>query len=362
MESGYAIVASPRGDGFVELAAATAPPKAQGRVFRKQILKYGDLRYPTAAGGKVKIDEAFADALVRNFSEVGEIVHAPKADARNRHTDDPDRNTGEVIGVVKTDKGVDILLDARTDDADKLGKTLLGMSALLDLNHENRETGEKVGPTLLHTCITNRPYVTGLEGFQEVLLSAPGGADITSETVVLTDDDQEVTMTKEEWLAQGAEFGVDVAALTDRAELAVALSAKIKETFGASDILELSAGSEPTAEELIDSVSEAGERIVKLTADIDTIRETAAKDAATARVEKLALTGYILPKEKAARTRLLLKDPDLFEEMLPSKPIVALSVEAGREPIDQSFEQIADAEVERYVKLSQEMSAAAPSA
>lgn len=367
----FAIVPAPSGDGFVELSSTDAPARAQGRVFRKQILKYGDLRYK---GKKYKVDDAFADSVVRNFQTVGEIVHAPKAGPRNEHTDDPDRNLGEVINVMKNEKGVYVDIDVRADgEADKIGKTLLGVSGLLALNHENRETGERVGPTLLHACITNRPYVTGLEDFEEILAMTAEGADISSETVVLTDDETEeqaMPTNKEELieaLKNDHQFDVaalsaeveelrplkdEVAALRPQAEGYVTLSAKIKETFEADDeVIALSAGSEATVENFVETVEKAHDKIVTLSAEIETIQKDADDKEAEAEVDKLILTGFVLPKKKEAALKHRKLDADNFRESLPDNPIIALSHEAGEEAIEipgKTYEE----EIDRLSKLT----------
>lgn len=93
--TGYVIVPPEKGAGFVELSGSN-----KGRVFEKHILSYGDLHYPGVKGGKVKVDDAFADTLIANFTnKVCDIVQVPKAGAGNEHTEDPDRNIGEVIGL-----------------------------------------------------------------------------------------------------------------------------------------------------------------------------------------------------------------------------------------------------------------------
>lgn len=376
MEHNIAFIPAPQGDGFVELSAAAtaAQPKAQGRVFRKQILKFGDLRYKN--GQKYKIDEAFADALIENFASSGEIVHVPKAGSRNEHNDDPDRNIGEVIGMTKTDKGIYVDIDARTDDADKIGKTLLGVSALLDLNHENRETGERMGPTLLHACVTNRPYVTNLDPFQELVgLSV----DILpeNEVIVLTDDETEETemaLTKEELFeALKTEHKIDVVALSaeveelrpmkdeveslrPKADAYVTLSSAVASTFSEDEgVLALSA-TDATVEEYVTSVTNAHDQIVSLSAEVETQKQDALDKEAVADVDKLVLTGFILPAKKEAAVKLRKADKDLFEEMLPENPIIKLSVEEGDTPVELPGKTYQE-EIDRIMGLSDNLSA-----
>lgn len=359
---GFAIVPPEKGDGFVELSRSTS-----GRVFRKQILHYGDLLYPGVKGGKVKVDEAFADKLITNFSnKVADIVQVPKAGSNNEHTEDPDRNIGEVINVLKTAKGVYVDMDVRTDDADKIGKTLLGASAMLHLNYTDTRTGQKVGPTLLHTAITNRPYVTELEDFEELArLSAPG-ADITTQMVVLTpasNTQKEKHMaTLDELLAElKTDHDIDVPALQAKAadaDRALALSNKIQEELVTTGLLKLTNGEVADADTLIGAVAEAGEKLVELSNRIDTMAEESRKKDASTEVEKLVLSGHILPKNKAAMIQLRQDNEDLFKQLVPEKPVVKLSVEEGHEPTDESHQETVESEIARLTAVASEKTSA----
>lgn len=348
----FAIVPPPHnGEGFVELSRSK-----QGRVFEKHILNYGDLLYPKAPGGKVAIDDKFADTLIANFSnKVCDIVQVPKAGPNNEHTEDPDRNIGEVIGLVKRNNKVYAQIDARNEaDADKLGKTLLGASAMMHLNYQDTRTGERVGPTLLHVAVTNRPYVVGLEEYSEVIAAS---ADGSSEAVFLTASTKRTNpMDLDEILGTlKADHGIDVPALQAKAadaDTALALSNTIQEELVGTGILKLSnsAGEDIT---LVQAVTALGEQNVALSNELGTIKETAKTDSANARVEALVKSGHILPVKKAASVTLLLSNPSLFEELLPSKPIIKLSAdgeEKGFETVDLSHDTTVSGEVERLAK------------
>lgn len=360
---GFAIVPPEKGDGFVELSRST-----QGRVFRKQILHYGDLMYPGVKGGKVKVDEAFADKLIANFTnKVADIVQVPKAGANNEHTEDPDRNIGEVIAVRKGAKGVYVDMDIRTDDADKIGKTLLGSSAMLHLNYTDTKTGEKVGPTLLHNCITNRPYVTDLEDFEEVLQMSAPGVDITDQKIVVLTSAPDGTKEKhmstlDELFAElKSDHGIDVPALQAKAadaDKAVALSNKIQEELVGTGLLKLSAGQEVDSDTLISAVAEAGSQIVELTNKVDGLVEDAAKKDAAAAVEKLVLTGYILPKDKDAMLELRLSNVELFDKLVPEKPVIKLSHEDGFEPHEDTHSETVESEIARLSNVASEQTKA----
>jgi hypothetical protein len=348
---GYAIVPPANGEPFVELSRSKT-----GRVFEKHILNYGDLIYPGA--GTIKIDDDFADTLIANFTnKVCDIVQVPKAGPKNEHTEDPDRNIGEVIGLTKRDGKVYAQIDARIEaDADKLGKTLLGASAMMHLNYPDTHTGKPMGPTLLHVAVTNRPFITKLEEFSELNELVAASADGSSDAVILTaPTTKEFNMpTKEELIAAlSADHGIDVVALqakASEADKAIALSHKIEEQLGTSGLIKLSNGETASADDLIGAVADAGSKIVALSNTVETLVEDGKKKDATARVERLVATGHILPKNKEDNVTLLLSQPELFERLLPEKPVVELSnsaAEFGFEPTDETHAKTVEDEILR---------------
>lgn len=347
----FVVVPSPRGDRFMELSRSK-----QGRVFRKQILRFEDLLYPGVHGGKVKVDEAFADKLIANFANgVADIVQVPKVGPNNEHTEDPDRNVGEVIAIQKTDKGVYVDIDVRTDDADKIGKTLLGASAMLHLNYTDTHTGKKVGPTLLHTAITNRPYVTNLDGFEELIAASQNGVDIDTQVLVLSPaDNEENFMTREEMIAAlKAEHGIDVEAMQAQVDATAALSNKIQEELVGTGLLTLSNTDEKLdADTLVGAIAEAGTKIVELSSKVDTLVSKAAEVDATNTVDELIRTGYILSKNRESMVELKLSNPDLFTKLIPEAPIVKLSHEVGVETTDETPAETVAAEIARLSSIA----------
>jgi len=344
---GLVVVPPARGaGGYVSLSRSQ-----KGRLFEKHILSFGELIYPGVKGGKVNIDQNFADTLVKNFEDkVCDIVQVPLAGANNEHTEDPTRNIGEVVGIKVRDKKIYAVLDAREEIyASRLGTTLLGASAMLHLNYKDTRTGKGMGPTLLHVAVTNRPYVLDLEDFSEVLAAS---ADGTSEgAVVLTAPTTEDNMDLDQMLAALREdHGIDVAALQTKAAAAddaMALSNKIQEELVSTGLLTLSSGQEVTADTLIGAVAEAGTQIAALSGKVESLEKTSNEDKAKARIDSLVRDGKILPKNAAAQVKLLLSNPDLFEELLPEKAIVRLSQESGTEPVDDEHKNTVDAEVAR---------------
>lgn len=356
----FAVIPAPRAEGFVELTADDADlvelsRKPSGRVFRKQILHYGPLHY---GGQTVDINEKFVDTMIANFSNnVCDIVQVPKAGEKNEHTENPDRNIGEVIAIHKNKRGAYVDIDVRTDDADKMGKTLLGASAMLHMDYTDTRTNKRVGPTLLHTAVTNRPYVTELDGFEEIIAASAEGADGIQMVVLTAADAQgdEMPLTREEHIAAlKADHNLDVDALIARAEEGVTLSNAVRDKLTEHGLIQLSAGADATQADLLGAVDSAASKIVELTNEIDTQREEAAKLSATSEVDELVAAGRVLPKDKDAFVELKLSNPDLFEKMVPEKPLVELSREGGTDPIDQGPESVVAAEVARLSAVAKD--------
>lgn len=359
-----AVVPSPKGDGFVELSADDAAlvelsRKPQGRVFRKQILKYGPLHY----GGKtIDINEQFVDTMIANFSNnVCDIVQAPKAGPNNEHTEDPDRNVGEVINVVKNAKGAYVDIDVRTDDADKMGKTLLGASAMLHMDYLDTASNKRVGPTLLHTALTNRPYVTGLEGFEEIVKMSADGADevqmvlLTDESETPTQEGTDMPLTRDEHIAAlKAEHNIDVEALQAQANEGVALSHAVRDKLTEHGLIQLSAGSDASQADLVGAVETAAGKIVELSNTIETQREEALKLSAESEVDELIAAGRVLPKDKDGYVALKLSRPEIFEQIVPEKPLMELSREAGSEPTDHSATSATADEIARLTGVAKD--------
>ncbi len=354
----FAVIPSPRGQGFVELSAEDADlvelsRKPTGRVFRKQILEFGPLHY---GGQVVNIDDKFIDTMVANFSAgYCDIVQAPKAGPKNEHTEAPESNLGEVIALHKTKKGLYADIDVRIpEDAEKMGKTYLGASAMLHMDYTDTKTDTKVGPTLLHTAITNRPYVTGLEGYEEIIAaSAPGGDEY--ETVVLTTPTQEVLpMTLEEWVAAGkADHNIDVTALQAKAAEGVKLSNAVVSNLTEHGLIQLSAGSEAGPSEVVGMVQAAGAKIVELTSTIDAAREREAVKDAESAVDELVAAGRILPAARDAHVKLKLTVPaEIFDGVVPEKPLVTLSHEEGEITGDPAHETAVEAEIARLSQVA----------
>lgn len=338
------------GEGYVELSRTKS-----GRLFRKHILNKGKLHHPGMPGVEIEVDDKFVASLTKNFQDgVCDIVQVPVANDKNEHTEDPTRNIGEVIGIEEKNNKVYALIDVRDDSsADKLGKTMLGASAMMHLNYTNTKTGKKVGPTLLHTCVTNRPYVTGLEDYEEIVAAT---ADNSGEAVLLTGPTlkENDMQTLDEMLdTLKDDHGIDVLDLQNKvkeSEAAAKLSNTLAEALTASGVVKLSAGEVVGNDQIINAVSEMATGYVAMSNRIAEVE----KAATEAKVDALVAEARILPANRDAMVELSQKDPELFEKLVPAEPFVKLSNESGTGEAPGASDDAAsnvDDQIKHYLEL-----------
>ena len=347
------IIPSPRGSGdYVELARTR---QARGRVFRKHILNLGELIHPKT-GERMHLDEAWYDQVKANFdSGTCDIVQVPLANDENKHSEDPLRNAGEVIGMERDGSKVYDLIDVRDPDiAQRIAdKRILGASAFLSLDYTDTSSGNKAGPTLLHHCLTNRPYVTGLDDYEEVIAAS---ADGTGEVLVLAQEET-AAVTKEELLAQlKAEHGIDVEALesqagqrTEVSQLTAALTEALRPAAG-TVALTGSDGETVSLSDVVGAVAELAEKNVSLTGTVGVLQ----KDAAEREVDGYIGVGRLLPKSRKRAVALVLSgDREGLDDFLApeEQPYVKLNHVDGAAPPQGEQKHQADIDAE-LVRLS----------
>lgn len=334
-------VTSFEADPYLELARTK-----KGRVFRKQILRYGKFAHPQDPTITVDIDENIVDSIIKNFEgNVCDIVQIPLATDTNRHTEDPERNLGEVVALEKTSKGLYAHMDFRKSTED-VGSTILGASAYIHFNYADSKTGEKKGPTLLHVCATNRPYLTDLDGYEQVAATA---ADDSTNAVLLTPEEDEVDPLEELKAKLKADHGIDLDELTTKAEgatgdavktedvekmVATAVSTAVEasqkeQTKKLAAALGLTATEDkPPAPEIVTgAIEDLKKDNVSLSAQVEALRKKDAEKDVDAKIK----TGHILPKQRDTMIDLRLTNPSGYESMLPDEPIVKLNAEEGVE-------------------------------
>jgi hypothetical protein len=326
---------------FVELARSQ-----KGKLFRKRILKFGEFPHPADPSAKLTINEQVGKSIVRNFHDkVCDIVQIPLANDDNRHVEDPLRNIGEVIDVDVDSNGPDgpgvyATMDIRKPEAAaELGKTLLGTSAMLHMNYTDTKTGRKAGPTLLHTLVTNRPYLTDLGDYREIVAAS---ADTYARDTVVFGAQEEKMTNKEELLeALKADHGIDVVELSQRVEELEAAEPQVvqvdPEQLTAALAATLATAGAPirsgedgpiTIDDVSEAVIELSQEAVAKDRVIEQLvreAETAKLAAAEAEVDGLIGEGRIFPKQRDVYIDLAVNDRERFEKLVPDDSVVQLS-------------------------------------
>ncbi len=323
--------------------------KVSGTLFRKHILNRGNLIHP-ATGENITINDAFVASLKRNFANgVGDIVQVPLANDKNEHVESPAANLGEVVGVEDDPASGKIyaLVDARKD-AENFGQTYLGASAFMHLDYPDTKTGKKVGPTLLHVAVTNRPYVTGLDPYEAVAAAAES---FTDPAVMELSQEGTVPRTLDEVMSElKNDHGVDVEALrsqlssaqqrlqaaedeTSDVDLAQQIAATLRNT--GSEVALSGSAEDVSNADLVSAVSELAQRNVSLSNSRDEANDRIA--ALERRNTEREIDGYIeegriLPSKREVFLSMAMEHRDMFDEVLPSEPVVALNREQGQSP------------------------------
>jgi hypothetical protein len=350
------------GDGYVNLARTKS-----GRLFRKHLLSKGPLRHP-ANGQTIDIDDDFITRLKNNFEAgVCPIVQVPLANDQNEHSEDPNRNIGEVVDIQIDGDKVYAVMDIRDPaHADRMGKTYLGASAMLSLDYQDTKTGKRVGPTLLHSCVTNRPYVTDLDDYEEIVAATTDRSDEAA--VLLTDvkekvaKETEMPEEKTETVAEPSleellttlknKHNIDVSALqaqNTETERQAKLSQTIVDALTNAGIVKLSNtddGEKTTVdnEVVTNAVRDLATNNVALTSRLNTLEKRDAEHA----VDALISEGRILPAKRDVMVNVKLTNAELFDQIVPEQPIVKLTNEIGvNEPKAKQHELDVEAEIAR---------------
>lgn len=372
------IIPSKNSEAYGELDAEQIElsRKSYGSLFRKHILTKGDLIHPVT-GKKIKIDDNFVAKLTENFTnKVCPIVQVPLANDSNQHVENPDRNVGEVVDIEVTGDKVYAIIDARDPKAVEKFKnrTYIGASAMLSLDYTDTSTGKRSGPTLCHVAVTNRPYITNLEDYEEIIKAS---ADNSDEAVLLTEPNTEDSvdidtgsseepkveerkiMTKEELIsALKEEHGIDVAALetaatktTDTTEL----SHKLVTALTDAGVVKLSNDSDAAnVEQVVGAVVELAKDNVELTNRVENLELSNKEITAKAEIDAKVREGFITPAKREAMVKLYLSNQELYTELLPAEPVISLSAEKGTstDADDNKVELDVEAEVVRLSKLA----------
>lgn len=137
------------------------------RLFRKQILKKGVIRYK---GQKIDFDDAMMAELAQNFDK-GAYDQVPLvfANEANQHNEDPERFHGELLSVELTPDGIDGIFSLTPKGAKVVkDNPRLGVSARIMGGVEHAD-GRTFGRSIRHVLATMNPRLTGMKPWQAAM-------------------------------------------------------------------------------------------------------------------------------------------------------------------------------------------------
>lgn len=143
------------------------------RLFRKQILKFGEIDYD---GSKVRFDRDFAEQMISTFREHPfAMVPFQLADKDNSHTNDPERTRGEVVDLELTTEGVDGVISVPDEKTAKLLSQYpnLAVSVRVYEDYRPRDGERTYNNALQHVLGTFEPALSGMSPWQAVQATTP---------------------------------------------------------------------------------------------------------------------------------------------------------------------------------------------
>lgn len=329
-----------------------------GNIFRKQLLRYGEWVHPNDPSRKLVITKELVRKMIENFKR-GVLDKVPVPDT---HTRSALANTGYVIGLEEGEDGLYGILKIEDEVAlEKIRKGLIpGISVSFTENYIVKETGENVGPVLLHAALVDNPYIKGLKDFEPVTLGDEG-ENVEHVPYVEQRKEVEVKMTREQLItALRTEHGIDVVALQDQvkelekaqADLKAATDAleAIKKTVG--DVVQLSddLGVVDAVRKLVDEAKKAEKQVTELADRVKALEEDARKRDARDAVREIVSKGLIAPADAEHYEKLYLSDKVLFENIVKTlKPVVDLSERGVETAVQPGATFDAQAEIQRLV-------------
>jgi hypothetical protein len=140
-------------------------PQAKGTLFKKRIINYGKYADQWMPDYFLELDAEWGKQVLDNF-KAGTVgrVYVPSS-----HTDDPDKNRGEVIDMFEAEdgSGIDAIMDIRDPETvQKIQEDLIWDCSIgFTMNWLTKEGDEK-GPAIYHVALVNNPYVEDMTPFE----------------------------------------------------------------------------------------------------------------------------------------------------------------------------------------------------
>ncbi len=136
---------------------------ASGKVYSKQIIKFGDYVDPWFPEWPMELNREWGERIKENYDK-GVVGRVPVPAS---HTDDPEKNRGELIALEIDDEGLTGQLDIRDPEmVERIENNLVWDDSISFTNNYVDEKGIGWGPVLFHVALVNNPYITGMKGFE----------------------------------------------------------------------------------------------------------------------------------------------------------------------------------------------------
>lgn len=131
------------------------------KTVKKQILRYGHWEHPAAPKG-LNVTPEYVQTIVKNFQ------HTPFVPVLRGHVENSDAEKDPSLVISKNikqleadDKGLNAVFEVEDNELEKYND----VSARIDEEYTNHETGDPVGATLKHIAMVLDPYIKGLNTF-----------------------------------------------------------------------------------------------------------------------------------------------------------------------------------------------------
>lgn len=127
----------------------------------------------------------------------------------------------------------------------------------------------------------------------------------------------------------------EVKAAKHEAEHATETVQKLTEELSGAGVIKLTNGEELSQEDIVGAVAEIAQGHLALSNQVKELRE---KDAKT-EVQKLVDDGFLYPSQQKGMVTIKLSgDQELFDSLVPAKPVVEMNKETGVTPEDNNHE------------------------
>lgn len=148
---------------FGVLAETERMERVRGKLFKKEIVRFGKYKDPLWGEFEMNLDEAWAEKVVANWkNSIPGRVPVPAM-----HTDDPEQNRGEVVDYEITRRGLDAYIDIRTDEtAESIENELIWDVSISFVDDWIDNKGKSHGPAILHVALVNNPYLDKMSEFE----------------------------------------------------------------------------------------------------------------------------------------------------------------------------------------------------